>query len=193
MPDLQHQEEQPGLIRHIERFLGRMRGGWTHDDTGRRLPVSVAQFSGQPRRGATTLVTLGLSNHVLQQPDGGIRQELVFSCWERSGLRNAPGMLTHLGDYAIRRHTAFLRGEWEVYQSPLLDGTNLFGFFLGIPKGFPREFLFNTELYEEPLVFVQLFPITAAEAQLRDLKGEEALMEKLVNADLLDLGRRSAV
>jgi hypothetical protein len=185
----------PPLIRHLEGTLGPIQAGWTGDSESKHAGVQIVSFNDAPEPGATTLSTLGLSNHVLQQPKGPIRQELVFAYWARHGDTNIPSMLQYLAGSAIAQHRAFLRGEWDSFDGPIIDGTNMTALCVTSAVGFPEEFGLVEGMFEELLVFVRVIPLTKAEVRLREHEGAGALEAAFLDrrVDLLDLSRASAV
>jgi hypothetical protein len=183
------------VIEHLEQHLGPIAGGWTSDASGARLIVPISRFPNQPVGGALTIATIGLSHHLLQQPRGPIRQELIFAFWSRFEGRASPGMLDHLARQAVSSHQAYLRGQWITFSAPAVEGTEMTALYVGPNIGFPDDMSLVSGVYPEAVVMVRVLPITGREAELCATSGWPALEEKLesARADLLDLERGSVV
>ena len=181
---------------HLERWLGPVREVFASDEHGRPLQVPIGAVHDAPFEGAITLVTMGLSDYVLKQPEKSpIRQELIFAFWSRFGFRNAPALLDHFASLAISRQRAFLRGEWDSYDAPIVDGTAMTALIIEPPLGYMKGLLQLTGAYPEPVVVVSIIPLTQEEAEFRDAHGWPDLEDRLEDAavDLLDLERASTV
>lgn len=169
---------------------------FTEDEHGLPLQVPIGAVHDAPHEGAITLVTMGLSDYVLEQPEGlPIRQELIFAFWSRFGFRNAPALVDHFAGHVIRSGRAFLRGEWESFDAPIVDGTAMTALTMEPPLGYMIGLNKLTGAYPEPVVVVSIIPLTHEEALFRDAHGWRDLEVQLENADvdLLDLDRASAV
>jgi hypothetical protein len=181
---------------HLERWLGPVREVFAHDEGGQPLQVPIGAVHDAPFTGAVTLVTLGLSDFVLEQEQKApVRQELILAYWSRFGFRNAPALLDHFASMAIHRRRAFLRGEWDSYNAPIIDGTNLTALIIEPPLGYVKGLSQLSGAYPEPVVVASIVPLTAKEAGFRDAHGWRELEHLLdnPNVDLLDLERPSAV
>jgi hypothetical protein len=115
--------------------------------------------------------------------------------WSRFGSSNAPAMLDYLGRNAASSHRAYVWGEWDSFDSPIIEGSKMTAIYITVAVGFPESFRFTEKLYPEPLLFVRVIPLTDAEARFREREGPEALETMLDKrgVDLLDLARKSAI
>lgn len=183
------------VVEHLERWLGTAKETFTKDEHGRPLRVPIAAVHDAPHVGAITLVTMGLSDYVLKWDTKQVRQELLFAFWSRFGWRNAPAMLDHFAGVAIDRGRGFLRGEWDSFDGPVIDGTQLTGVTFEPPLGYMKALTQFTGVYAEPVVMISIIPLTSEEAEYRTTHGWQDLEDRLENpnVDLLDLDRASAV
>lgn len=177
------------VLAHMESFLGPIDGGWSESASGERLPFKVLRFAGAPIPGATTYTTLGVSDVALTIPDGRlVRQEFVFSAYERFGSAQIVTMLHDVAVDLVSRGGALLRGSVcaATFELPGVASE----LYSAIPVFFPDEFQ-AWRGSDPPTVFVWLVPITTAERHFVEAKGWEAF-EQLLEAqdpDLLDLNR----
>jgi len=184
------------VAEHIERWLGPVMEMFTEDEHGRPLKVPIGAVHDAPCEGAITLVTMGLSDYALEQPEKPpVRQELIFAFWSRFGWRNAPALLDHFAGHAISSGRAFLRGNWESFNAPIVDGTAVTALTFEPPLGYMLGLNQLAGAYPEPVIVVSIIPLTHEEALFRDGHSWRDLEEQLENAnvDLLDLDRASGV
>src|SRR5687767_7743019 len=114
------------LISHIEQYCGPILHGWSMDPDGHSAAFQVVQTNGGPSDGATTFSTVGLSNHLLTSTaDRRVRQELVLLSRANSVPKNTPMLLQQVGNEALGRHRAYLRGEVIGPRGTLFRGSTL--------------------------------------------------------------------
>lgn len=186
----------PPLIKHCEKHLGPIVGGWSRDAAGMRMPFQVALFERSPLPGARVLCTLGLSNVPLRVGDGTrvLRQELVAMFRQTDGPRNLPGILQQLGTEALERGAAFALGDVIGPRGPLHAGATVSAFYTALPVYLPNSFHVCRST-PAPVVFAWMVPISAAEAEFARMRGRDAFESalELANPELLDTSRASIV
>jgi hypothetical protein len=179
------------LIEHIESFLGPIAAGWNETRGGDQLPFQVAVFGDRPMRGASTYVTLGMSEEPLDQGDGTlIRQELLFCCYDRFRFWDPQNVLAGIGGTVSSTKHAIHRGHVMRGDGLLFDGGRTAALYCGVPVYFPRAF--HTFGGSSPVtVFAWLIPILSEEAALVEQRGWSYFEKQLAvkNPDLLDLTR----
>jgi Suppressor of fused protein (SUFU) len=180
---------------HLERFLGIIRGGWTKDADGRKMPFSVVEFANGPRPNTATFSTLGLSKMPLHAETAltHVYQELVIVVpdWLRVGP--VPGILQQIGQEAIRSGRAVLRGDVIGPRGPLFSAdSKMEALYATNPVCFPDEFA-SYRAGDRDVVLVWLMPISRNEAEYVRAHGWSRFEEELVKADLdlTDLLRRT--
>jgi len=180
------------LPAHFERFLGSMDGGWTKNESGRRLPFQVARY---PNAGVESVAfaTLGLNAIRLRSPRSGrtLHQELLMLV--SSALREGPvpSILQQVGLELIERGEALLRGQVLTRQGYIL-GSKMSSLYCAIPVHLPPEFVAVREANRD-VAIVWLVPIGAREASYINEVGWEGFEAKLdeVGPNLLDPFRPS--
>src|SRR5579871_2861200 len=182
------------LIAHLEKYLGRIQGGWSKTFDGDPMPFNVAVCENGVLQGTTAFVTVGLSHSPLPAPasDKLIRHELLMVAWTEQSKVGIPGVLQQLGNEALQRHTAFLRGDVIGPRGVLFPDTPLEAIYFAIPTCFPDGFGACEISPGKTVVIAWLIPITASEAAYVRSHGwrrfEALLVEK--NPDLTNLNRR---
>ena len=183
------------LIRHLESHLGVIAEGWSHVEDKADHPFQIVRFEGQPMKGASTFTTLGLSRVILSQRNRApIREELIFSCYNRFIDWEVPQILASLGDQLLSSERAYLRGQVLGPAGPLFKNSDLEALYCARPVYFPEAF--HEYGSTNPVTsLLWLIPITRAEAEYIESEGwsqfEDLLVEK--NPDLLDLKRVCSV
>lgn len=177
---------------HLVRHLGAPSARFSTFDDGRPLRFEVLRFRDKPVRGATTHVTLGLSNHPFAVQHGHLREELVFAAWQRFDDWDVPAMLHTIASMIATRQTAVLRGQVLDPGRPLFPGSTLSALYFSAPPYFPEAFDFFAGTVPQTL-FVGLVPISTRETQVIAEQGWSRFEDSLVtrNPDLLDLERPS--
>jgi hypothetical protein len=181
------------LLEHFEAYLGRVRAGFPGDES---TPpgVQVVRFGpDQPFTGVTTVATLGLSRHYLNQPtQPPVRQELIMHVPEYAQPSNLAGVLLQVADEMLRNQRCLLRGEVVGPRGTLFAGTAMTAFYAALPVYLPDGFAdFVNE--DGPVALTWLVPITDAEAGYVARYGWSAFEDALAveDPDLTDLNRRS--
>jgi Suppressor of fused protein (SUFU) len=182
-----------GLPQHLEEFLGPIQGGWSQDADGRKVPFAVVDFAGGPRPGTATFSTLGLSKTPMhaQTEATHVYQELVIVVPRSLRVGPVPGILQEIGQEAIAKGEALLRGDVVGPRGPLFsDGSRMEAFYAAIPVCFPSEFATYRE-EDRDVVMVWLIPIHAVEAEFVRQRGWSQFEDELRKADpdLIDIER----
>jgi hypothetical protein len=183
------------LPQHLEKFLGTIQGGWSHDADGRKMPFNVVEFAGGPRPNTVTFSTLGLSKTPLRSRTTGkvIHHELVIVIPETMRNGPAPGILQQIGQDAIASEQALLRGDVIGPRGPLFSAdSHMEAFYASIPVYFPDGFATLRD-DDRDVVMVWLVPISRGEAQFVRAHGWNRFEDELVRADpnLIDLRRQT--
>lgn len=179
------------LIAHLESFLGEISGGSRNDDA---TPpgVQVVWFGPDvPFDGVVTVATLGLSNHHLAQPSGGLHQELLMHVPSRGRLPGiAAGVLFQVAGELIARGRGLCNGEVLGPRNRLFGEGETTAVVAASPVYLPDEFAV-CEAAAGPVVMTWLMPITTTEAEYAQTHGWAALQDAFVaaNPDLTDPGR----
>ena len=151
----------------------------------------VQEFRDQPRRGVVTFATLGLSEFVLHQEAGPVRQELLFSCEGRfEDLPIPDGLACLAGDRALAGRP-FLDGEIVGPVGWLGRKVRVDSFLVSSPRFFPDAL--GAPIPTDPVTgFVWIVPLTPEEAEIGQTHGPDALDQMFAahQPDLFDLGRR---
>lgn len=177
------------LINHIETFLGTIDEGWklTESPSG----IKVVRFRNKPCADAVTYVTVGLSNQVLPMSKGrDVREELVFSTYEKFPSGPIASFLLTFGDYLLSQHQALLRGDVVGPSDPIVPNVYLNAIYAAMPVMFEPEFATYAGT-DPPTVLVWLVPLHGIEAAFVKSNGWsrfEDLLE-IKDSDLLDLNR----
>ncbi len=183
------------LVSYIERVLGEPDVGSMLTDAAQAQRYFVTRFANTPIPGATTFMTLGLSEHRLTQPDGSIRQELVFAHYDRFQHMESAKLITSVARECLESHRALLHGDVLGPAGPLCVDTEMQALYCCPPVYFDDRLRVFEEDGFEPTVFVWLVPIWKQEANFVRSQGhrrfEDLLEEK--DPDLLDLKRTSIV
>jgi hypothetical protein len=184
-----------GLPDHLERFLGTIRGGWTKDADGQKMPFSVVDFVNRPLPNTVTFSTLGLSKLPLHAETAltHVYEELVIVAPESLRLGPVPGVLQQIGQEAIGTGRAVLRGDVIGPRGPLFSAdSQMEAFYATNPLCFPDEFASYREDDRE-VVLLWLMPISRKEAAFVRAEGWSRFEDELVKADLdlTDLWRRT--
>ena len=184
-----------GLPDHLERFLGTIRGGWTTDADGRKMPFNVAEFPNGPRSDTVTFSTLGLSKVPLhaQTERTHVYEELLIIVPETLRVGPVPGVLQQIGREAMAKQRAVLRGDVIGPRGPLFSaGSPMEAFYAANPICFPEDFASYREA-DRDVVLVWLIAISRNEAEFVHTHGWSRFEDELMKADLdlTDLRRRT--
>jgi hypothetical protein len=176
------------ILRHLKKFLGASDTGWIEN----RLPFQVWRFRDKPCEGALTYATVGLSKHLLVQPDKPpIRQEFVFSCYDRFASLPIEKRLLAVGEDVINAHQAVIRGQILGPRGPLFEGVKVEALLSWLPFYFADEFQGFTTDDGSDVIFTWLIPLYREEAHHighHGWKTFESLVVEL-DPDFMDLGR----
>jgi hypothetical protein len=179
------------LRRHIDEYCGSSPSALLVEEG---LGIRVATFEDTPTPGLVTSITIGLSGHVFDQRSGKkLRQELM-TCVDRR-YQDLPWgeVLLSAGKIALSRHTAFMLGEVIGPAGPLFPEApwcKATALLCSLPAFFDPEFA-EIDLGDSPMVFVELIPITSAEAEWVQHHGWSAFFDRVNRGeiDILNLSR----
>jgi len=106
-----------------------------------------------------------------------------------------PSILEQLGEEALAKNTAYLRGEVISRRGELLRGSKMDAIYITSPSYFPEGF--HKVIVEAlgAVIFAWLIPIYASEVKFIEEKGWGYFEDRLVesNPDLLDFARPAVV
>jgi hypothetical protein len=178
---------------HYESHLGIMDPSAGHWKWNRAdgVPLQVIAFQNQPKAGAKTLCTLGVSRHTLHSIAGHVRQELILATWEQYVCPELAATLAIIGGKVLDAHVSVEFGQVFGPAGPLIPGSNLEAILCVRPEGFSTDL--SVCLKTEPATeLVMLVPITCEEvAEVENTGAEDLLLKwKRDGIDLLDLNRR---
>lgn len=177
---------------HYELHLGIMdpsAGYWKWNRTD-GVPLQVIAFSNQPKAGAKTLCTLGVSRHTLHSTAGHVRQELILAVWEKYACPELAATLAIIGEKVLDAHVAVEFGQVFGPAGLLILGSKLEAILCVHPEGFSTEFSVCSKT-EPKTELAMLVPITCEEADEVANSGVEDLQLrwKRDGIDLLDMHR----
>ena len=181
------------LVEHIENHLGTIDQGWSLQKPSNS--IQVVRFNNSPVVKASTYVTVGLSHHILQMPQGRqVRQELVFTAYDRFRAEEIASFLLTFSGYIAMRHKALLRGQVIGPTEPIISSTTMRAIYAAIPVLFSDSFA-TYDGSSPPTVFVWLFPLYSLEVSYVQHNGWSKFEDLLEgeNPDLLDLNRQPVV
>ncbi len=185
-------EKSPPLIEHIEHHLGDLEDSivdsWGAGTKGSKF--QILELKDQPVPHAITYMTLGISDHLLEQETGPIRQELIFSCWEDFAHLKPQTLVSAFGMEILDQQLAVHNHEVVGPGGPILGGLQVDSIYCISPRYFPEPFEVCEKL-DPPVVFVWLVPLYQEEAQFVDSHGWEQFEQVLYeqDPDILDLER----
>lgn len=175
---------------HVRQFCGDPAQSWADDESG----LLVGAYKNVPEQGLTTFLTAGLGSHILLQDDSQtlISQELL--CTVDSAFQKLPfeRLLLATAKMVVQAHKPLLRGQILGPFGRLfaeMPEIKCEAFYCGCPSFFDDEFIvFGAETN---LIFVELYPITAAELELIVASGPQAFEGAIESGmiNILDLGR----
>src|SRR5215471_1203614 len=185
--------ERKAFIDHIEKYLGKIQGGWKTTPDGNPMGFQIIECWGGQIPKARAFSTLGLSDFPLRSAvsEKIIRHELLMAVPDSFGERNVPAVLQQLGSNALERKSAYLAGEVVELGNPIFSGLPFYAFYTAIPVVLPEQFRSYAFEDGERMVFAWMVPITKLEAAYVRRQGWsrfEALLEGQ-KADLVDLNR----
>lgn len=174
------------LLTHLEEHLGRMRDARAWPS----IPFRIGRFVGQPVRGASSFVTIGLGKKQLHRGGRHVRQELLLAARGRWSVDEISVLLAAVAKDVWDEATAIEVGQVFGPAGPIVGTSQLEGFCAVSPLSFEKALSVCT--YEEtPIEILQLIPITAGEAELVASEGIAGFLECIRDhkPDLLDLDR----
>lgn len=182
----------PGLIEHLEKYLGRIDAGWSEDDSGTSQPFQVARFAGGMILDAVSFSTVGLSKYPLssRRTGRGIRHELVMCVKDVLRDGPVPGLLQQAGNESLASGRPYLRGDVIGPRGGLFPRSELTALYVALPVYFPDDFAVAFE-NEAEIAIAWLVPISTGEADFVASHGWQAFEDLLTreDPDLLDVYR----
>jgi hypothetical protein len=159
------------------------------------MPFNVVDFATGPRPHSVTFSTLGLSKVPLhaQTARTHVYEELVIVVPDSLRVGPVPGILQQIGQEAIVKEQAVLRGDVIGPRGPLFTADSpMQALYAALPLCFPDEFATYRE-GDHDVVMVWLIPITHQEAGFVRVHGWSRFEDELAKADLdlSDLGRQT--
>jgi Suppressor of fused protein (SUFU) len=157
--------------------------------------LEIVRFRNQPFPGASTIVTIGLSDEVLQvAPSTGARSELAWSYLDSAhvSLDEVEQILGAATRVALTRQQGWLPGTVLPFSGPLIEGLEFETLYSSDISYFPQKVRVIDET--EPVTFVaSLIPIFEIETKLIKDIGWERFEKQLVESgvDVLDLSRNA--
>lgn len=182
----------PNLLDHLESYLGACKSSFAATDGIVPSEPSLLLFDRQPFDDANTIITFGLSNHLLSQPKSPpIRQELVM-CFHKDANPIPYGqILTAITRRLIDRHKALLRGDVLFLEGPIVPGYSQSALVCTNPWYWAEGFE-QASVDVGSVIVVWLVPVFDEEGQLIQSQGLAVWEQKISNQDidLLDLRRK---
>ncbi|MCA9640690.1 MAG: suppressor of fused domain protein [Polyangiaceae bacterium] len=179
------------ILTHIERHLGVAARYCKKEYAPTGDCIFYMTFHGTPVPEASTLVTFGLSRHLLEQPKSpAIRQELMLSCLTSQLDDSLLTVLSTLTEEVLERHIAMARNDVVGSRGPIAHHASVQGFLVQSPWCWDIEF----ERAPHNVAFPMLLPITPVEERFIRTHGSKQFLEALTDQDIdyLDLRRESA-
>ena len=180
------------LKKHVDHYCGSEADGFYKEDT---TMTSVAKFIDVPDKGLVTYLTIGLSAHILNQEKSRtrIRQELLvcidtnydYLAWEK--------ILFSVASIILKNHNALLLGQVigpGGLLFPEFPNLKLTSLLCTYPAFFDEEFC-EIDHMDDPMVFVELIPISTNEAGYIRKEGWSSFFNKVNSGEIniLDLKR----
>lgn len=176
------------IIRHLESYLGKIEQGWA--DKQSNLEIQVACFGNQPFSGVRTFSTIGLSQSDLSTTSTPIRQELIFSAYDRFEKNQLASFLLTFAQCVANEGKVLRQGDVIGPSGPIFFGTLLNSLFVNVPFSFEKQFrvLHDSDV---PTIFAWLVPLHESEANFARLRGWKELDREFEtrNPDVWDLHR----
>lgn len=176
------------VVEHIEKFLGIIQEGWA-PEWGEG--VQIVRFNNQPQDGISSFASIGLSNHILKMNEKDVRQEILFSAYDRFDSNKISMCLALLAKEILASHKAILRGEIINSKKPILQGKEFQGFYSAPPVFFEEEFAIY-KLSSPFTILVWLIPLYAEEIAFVEAEGWDKFENLLEDedCDFWDLERK---
>jgi hypothetical protein len=153
--------------------------------------LHVIAVDNQPAKGAVTFLTIGLSRHLLEQPSGPIRQELLMSCWRDFERLPIADLLAQVAGEVALSCRALLEGAVLRAPTKRLEGTDKVALLCSVPR-YMGDAVYRLPPMDPPLGIVWLVPLTRQEADFALDRGWHALTDRFeqVDPDLLNFKRK---
>lgn len=169
------------IIEHAEKYLGEITRGWKDEDSEGNL--QIVSFQDRPGESATTFLSLGLSDHVLDISDTkSVRHELVFSIYSMAISTMVVSFLFSLCEAISNRGKAVLRGEVIPLSSEIAKRIGFEAVYCAIPVFFDDGFATYGES-SPSTVIVWALPIYQREVDYIEKNGWEAFEDLLEEKD----------
>lgn len=182
------------VLDHVSMHLGSKPSVVEYGPGAADIPVSVARFTGQPVPGAVLLMTVGMSDWLLEDPSRAVpaRQELYF-CHYLRGEPESPSpsiMLAMLARVAVSAGKTWPVGRVIQLGGPLFEGSSFAGLF-ATSGSYLQPGVSLVESTDPPTDVAWLIPVHPAEIATIRSAGWNAFDELLTahDPDLLDLAR----
>lgn len=177
------------IYEHLEHYLGPIIQGWGTNEND--LGVEVSLYKEVDKRGVNTFSTLGLNKKVLNIGNKKIKQELIFSAYDRYSPNDVSSFLMTFAEHVAKTGNGLLRGEF-VEGKPLINGASVTGVYASIPVLWPDSMHVFEETHPSTIL-VWLVPITHEEAIVIRERGWNYFEDFLENSDcdFWDLRRKS--
>lgn len=182
-----------GLVDHLERHLGTIRGGWQNEPDGSPFPFQLVEFEGEAPEGCVVYGTLGLSEFELDSPvsDSKYRIEQIMIVKEK--LRGPiPEILLDTGRAMIERGQVAIIGDLFCNILPLREVSSMGTLYVGRPLFHPLEF-HGFSNGAVGVSFSWLIPVSGPEADYIRQEGSRAFEKLMYDHDIdpTDLDRES--
>lgn len=185
------------LIALAETYLGRIQHGWNQSVLGTPMEFQVAECRDGLLPDVTSFLTLGLANVELASRMTGrcVRHELMLAVGEKYSAFAGPALLQQVGNEALERGTAYLRGDVIGPRGEIYSGGKLQSLYVTFPSCYPDELSVFCEHDGAERIIAWLVPITREEAGYITTHGWNHFEDLLVARapDLFDLDRASIV
>lgn len=177
------------IYEHLESYLGPIVQGWGTDENS--LGIEVSLFQEIDNKDVNTFSTLGLSKKVLNIGNKDVRQELVFSAYNKFSSDDISSFLMTFAESVAKTGKGLLRGE-VVEGHPLIEGVSVSGIYASIPVLWPDDFHILNDTSPSTII-VWLIPVTHQEANIIRHEGWNYFEDILEasNCDFWDLNRIS--
>ncbi len=170
------------FIEHVERFLGNINQGW--GDKSSHQGLQIISFKNKPEEGVDTLITLGLSRHILDiSSSKKVRHELLFSIHASYSSINIFSFLLSLCEMIVKSHKPLFRGEVIQLPVDIVKKVHFDAIYCAIPVFFDDDFATCYET-NPPTVIVWILPINENEADFILKNGWDKFEDILEEANI---------
>lgn len=176
------------LIEHIETYLGQIDKGWSLRFKSR--DIQVVKILNCPSLGVSSYVTLGMSAFELDLPKGIVRQELIFSVYNRYSEEDTASFLLTFCESILQSSKGLLRGEVIGPGDSLISDVKSNSLYVSIPVVFDEGVQVCSD-NSNNVVFVWVMPLQEKEADYVKNSGWNLFEDNLsqVHTDFWDLDR----